>query len=120
MATRSLASLRVLFESLVTGSKSVVPADIQNATPPGSASIRLVLTAGANTITVPATAKGAVIIFDPTSTTVKTLKGVGGDTGIVLSKNSWTVLSFDTTPTASFVIDSTGTDTGKYTEIAFF
>lgn len=120
MALRSLVSLRALFESLTTGSKSVVPADIQNTTPPGSASTRLVLAGGANTIPVPATAKGAIIVFDPTSVTVKTLKGVAGDTGIVLSKNLWSVLSFDTTPTASFVIDSTGADTGKYTEVVFF
>lgn len=119
MATRSLMMLRGLIEGLPGGSKNIVPADMTNLTPP-SWELQSVLANGANTVLVPANADGCVIIFDPTSTTVKTLKGVAGDTGIVLAKNKWNVITFDTTPVVSFVINSTGADTGKTTTIVFF
>lgn len=119
MALRSLIQLRGLLESIPGGSKNVAPTDIQNNTPP-SVETQLVLANGDNTIVVPALAYGCVIIFDPTSTTVKTLKGAGGDTGVILAKTKWNVITFDTTPIASFIINSGAADTGKRTTIIFF
>lgn len=119
MALRSLIQLRGLLEGLPTGSVNISPTDIQNTTPPDYA-VQSVLANGDNTVLVPATAYGCVIIFDPTSTTVKTLKGVGGDTGIVLAKTKWNVLTFDTVPPVSFIINSSAVDTGKKTVVLFF
>lgn len=119
MALRSLIQLRGLLESLPGGSVNIAPADIQNNTPP-QYSIQDTLANGDNTIPVPASAYGCVIIFDPTSTVVKTLKGVGGDTGIILSKIRWNVITFDATPIASFIINCGAADTGKKTVIIFF
>ncbi len=122
MALRSLIQLRGLLESLPGGSKNIYPTDMQNNTPP-SVELNFVLANGDNVIAVPALADGCVIIFDPTSTTVKTLKGnppAVGEVGIILAKNKWNVITFDATPIANFVIASTGADTGKYTTIIFF
>jgi len=120
MALRSLVQLRGFFDLIPGGSKNINPSDLQNNDPP-SVETQLVLANGANTITVPAKAEGALIIFDSTSTVVKTLKGLTGDTGIVVRPNAWCVLTFDTTsPIASFVIDASTADTGKYTNIVFF
>lgn len=125
MATRSLMMLRGLIESIPGGSKNIVPTDIQNNTPP-SVETQLELVNGDNIIQIPIIADGCVIIFDPTSTTVKTLKGVTypgpivGTPGIVLAKTKWNVLTFDTTPPTAFSIDSAGADTGKTTTIIFF
>lgn len=119
MALRSLIQLRGLLETIPGGSKNIAPADMQNNTPP-SVEIQIILANGDNTITIPALADGCVIIFDPTSATVKTLKGVGGDTGIVLAKTKWNVITFDTQPIANFIINSSALDAGKYTTIIFF
>lgn len=120
MATRSLISLRGFIEGLPGGMVGINPIDIQNNTPP-QAAIQSTLADGNNLILVPAAnVRGVIIIFDPTSTTVKTLKGIGADTGIVLAKNSWNVLTFDTVPPATFFINSAGADTGKLTTIIFF
>lgn len=75
---------------------------------------------GANTITIPAAMKYVLIVFDTTSSTVKTLKGIAGDTGIVVAPGtttSWVLLPITT---GSFVINSAGADTGKLTTITFF
>lgn len=119
MALRSLLSLRGFIESVPGGVVGINPIDIQNNTPPQS-SVQDVLALGDNQILVPLLAKGAIIIFDPTSTTVKKLKGAAGDTGVVLSKNSWTVLSFDAPSPVDFLINSSAADTGKYTTVLFF
>jgi len=119
MATRSLIQLRGFIESLPGGSKNIVPADIQNTTPP-EAETQLILASGANTVVIPALARGAVIVFDSTSTVTKTLKGVTGDTGILIRKDSWHVLGFDSPAPADFVITASAADTGKYTRIVWF
>ena len=119
MAAASEITLRGTISALLAGSRSLAPASIVNTNSPAQV-IQITLAAGANTITVPANAVGVIVLFDPTSTTVKTLKGLNADTGIVVSKNKMLVLTFDSPPTASFVLDSTGADTGKTTEITFF
>lgn len=119
MALRSLVQLRGFIESLPGGSKNISPTDIQNNTPP-SFEIQDVLAAGDNTIIVPANAYGCIIIFDPTSTTVKKLKGVAGDTGVVLAKNKWNVITFDAVPITDFLINSSVADTDKTTTVIFF
>jgi len=119
MALRSLLSLRGLIESLPGGDVNIHPPDMQNNTPP-QFSLQDVLANGDNTILVPANADGCVIIFDPTSTVVKTLKGIAGDTGIILAKNKWNVITFDTVPITDFIINCGAADTGKTTTIIFF
>ncbi len=119
MALRSLIQLRGLLEGLPGGSINLAPTDIQNNTPP-SFTLQDVLAIGDNTVLIPAGAYGCVIIFDPTSTTVKTLKGAAGDTGIILAKTRWNVITFDTVPPASFIINSSAADTGKKTTTIFF
>ncbi len=118
MALRSLIQLRGLFESLPGGSKNIAPADWQNNTPP-EFELQEVLANGDNIVPVPPLSKGCVIIFDPTSTTSKTLKGVGGDTGIALQKVGWIVITFAQAG-GTFIINSSAADTGKYTSIIFF
>lgn len=119
MALRSLIQLRGLIESIPGGSKNIAPTDLQNTTPP-SYEIQDELAAGDNTILVPANADGCVIIFDPTSTTVKRIAGDPGDIGVILAKTKWNVITFDTVPPASFLIKSNANDTGKTTTIIFF
>jgi hypothetical protein len=119
LAIRSLVQLRGFIESLPGGSVNIAPIDIQNNTPP-QAALPVILLAGDNTIPTPDLAKGAIIIFAPTSVTVKKLKGIAGDTGIIVSKNSWCVLTFDTPNITSFIINSGALDTGLYTNIIFF
>lgn len=116
---KATIQLRGFFEDLISGSKSISPADLVHTTPP-LAETQLVLASGDNTITVPSTAVGCIILFDPTSTAIKKLKGAGGDTGIIVSRQLWIVLTFDTTPIANFIINSSVVDTGKTTTVVFF
>lgn len=125
MATRSLVQLRGFIESLPGGSINISPTDLQNNTPP-QGSFQGILLSGDNTIPTPATAKGAIIIFAPTSVTVKKLKGIsnpGGvfdTTGIIVGKNGWCVITFDSPNIVSFGINSSALDTGLYTTVIFF
>lgn len=119
MALRSLIQLRGLLEGLPSGSMNISPTDVQNNTPP-EFTAQSTLTIGDNLVIVPANAYGAIIIFDPTSTTVKTLKGAALDTGIILAKTGWNVIRFDTVPVVGFIINSSAADTGKKTTIIFF
>jgi hypothetical protein len=119
LALRSLVQLRGILEGLPGGSVNIAPSDIQNTTPPQN-TLQDVLANGDNIVPIPALADGIIIIFDPTSTTVKKIKGAGGDTGVIVSKTSWIVLTFDTTPPASIIINSSAADTGKYTTMIFF
>lgn len=118
MALRSLMQLRGLLEGLPGGSMNIAPTDIQNNTPPQEI-IQGILLAGDNIFPVPALAVGMVIIFDPTSTTVKTLKGGVADTGIVLSNARWNVIGIGGAFPVTFIINSSLLDT-KYTTIIFF
>ena len=120
MALRSLMMLRGLIEGTPGGSKNIVPADMQNNTPP-LVEIQLELANGDNLIAVPGNADGCVIIFDPTSVIVKYLKGPLLDTGIPLGRNKWNVITFDgTVPFVAFYINAVGADAGKTTTIIFF
>lgn len=119
MPARSQIDLRGLFESLPSGSRSIAPTSLVNSDAPYGVT-QITLASGDNTITIPTKATGCIIAFDPTSTTVKTLKGVGGDTGVVLAKAKWNVITFDSTPPANFIINSGAADTSKLTEIMFF
>lgn len=119
MALRSLIQLRGFLEGLPGGSINIAPTDLQNNTPP-SFTLQDELGNGNNTILVPALADGCIIIFDSTSTVVKTIRGAAGDVGLPVSKNKWVVLTFDTTPPTDFIINCVGADTGKNTTIIFF
>jgi len=74
---------------------------------PGS----ITLAAGANTVTVPATAVGVTIVPPAGSANAKTLKGIAGDTGILLNPAVPTSLAFTAAGVATFVINSAGTET---------
>jgi hypothetical protein len=115
----SVVQLKGYISGAPGGSVGINPTDMQNATPP-QFMLQDTLANGDNTILVPATADGCIIIFDPTSATVKKLKGVAGDTGVILAKNKWNVITFDTTPITDFIINSAGVDTGKTTTFIFF
>jgi hypothetical protein len=85
----------------------------QTGTPKYSVSAQI-LANGDNTFTVPTNAAWALIVFDPTSVTVKKLKGAGGDTGITLSANG---LALIPVASANIIINSSALDTGLYTRI---
>lgn len=119
MPANSIAQFRGYIAGLPAGSKSFAPTDMQNTNAP-TAEDQLVLASGDNIFSVPANAKGVLIVFDPTSTTVKTLKGTESDAGIIVSKNGWCVLSFDSPPLTAFVINSGAVDTGKFTSLIYF
>lgn len=119
MAAASEITLRGTISALPEGSRSIAPINLSNANAPIQVT-QITLASGDNTITVPSSAIGAVIIFDILSTTVKKLKGAGGDTGVILSKNKWTVLSFDSAPLTDFILNSSATDTSRVTTIHFF
>jgi hypothetical protein len=79
----------------------------------------LELASGANTITVPSWAQGAIIRPDPTNAVAMTLKGVSGDTGIALDLTGPSLINFAASPPANFVLTSAGS-TSTYTSIEFF
>ncbi len=84
---------------------------------------RVVLQAGNNGITVPATpaVNGCIIKLPATNTSVTTLKGDNGDTGVALGKTTTQLLNFDpTAPPTAIILHSVATQTGLVTEIAFF
>jgi hypothetical protein len=118
------ASIRIegQITSLPTGSVKVGPIDLTSAAANGQVQW-VVLQAGANTITLPASPapSGCVITLPSTNTSIVTLKGITGDTGIALGKTTTQVLNWDSTaaPT-SFCLTSVSTQTGLATQITFF
>lgn len=84
---------------------------------------RVTLASGANTILIPAGARGVIISFlPPGSGSLKTLKGVAGDIGIPLATgvdNHTFMLLFGATPGASFVINSAALGV-TFSEFFFF
>ncbi len=64
------------------------------------------LSSGNNTIAVPASATGVVIVPTPGSTVALTLKGIAGDTGIPLDPALSTSLKFTAGAVASFVLNA--------------
>ena len=118
MAVASVLQAIGNISGIPSGSRNIVSDLVTNAI--YLPSISLTLANGANTITVPSTAVGVLILFASTSTTVKTLKGVGGDTGIVLKPTGWIFFTITPGSTGTFVINSSAADTGLTTEIIFF
>lgn len=78
-----------------------------SGTPPGS----FTLAAGFNSIPVPATALGVLIVPPPTSTNGKTLKGITGDTGTAMGIATPFYLSFTAGQLATIGITSVGIET---------
>ena len=73
----------------------------------------MALVPGANTVSVPATAKGFVLIPPTSSSNAKTLKGIAADTGVPMGRAAPTAYSFDETvaPPGTIVINSAGSET---------
>ena len=120
-ATASITITGAILET-PTGARTVGPITLTSAAANGEVQ-RIVLQAGANTITVPTVpaTNGCVIVLPATNTSVTTLKGVTGDTGIALGKTTKHVLNWDPTAApASFVLTSVSTQTALATEITFF
>ena len=120
-ATASITISGAILET-PTGARTVGPITLTSAAANGEVQ-RIVLQAGANTITVPATpaTNGCIIVLPATNTSVTTLKGVTGDTGIAIGKTTKHALSWDpTAPPASFVLTSVSTQTGLVTEVIFY
>lgn len=68
------------------------------------------LVSGNNTVAVPATALGVLIVPPPTNALALTLKGAAGDTGIAIDSNASTRLMFNAAgAVASFVLNAGGT-----------
>lgn len=120
------AAARIKIEGTITGTatgtRGVGPIVLSSAAANGQVQ-QVVLQAGANTITVPATPapNGCIIQLPATNTSVVTLKGVTGDTGIAIGKVTAHVLCFDPAAVpANFCLTSVSTQTGLITEIIFF
>lgn len=109
MAVTSTRKVIVTYTGDLVGTFSFSAAS--NATAPGDID-SINLSSGANTVTIPSTAKGATIVPPAGNTQTLTLKGISGDTGIALSKTDPTSISFDTTPPASFILTAGGTING--------
>ncbi len=118
MPAAGTVSITGTITDLPTGDKAVGPVTITSAAAVAAES-QVILSSGANTILIPATATVCIVVFDSTSATTKTLKGVTGDTGIVMKPAGAILLSFAAVPPASFVINSSALDTGLYTTFLF-
>lgn len=66
------------------------------------------LAAGFNSIPIPASAVGVIIVPPPGSAITKTLKGITGDTGIPIDPANSTRLKFTAGQNATFGITSSG------------
>lgn len=118
MAASSSISISGTVEDLPGGSKTIGPITATSAAAVGDTTT-LVLQSGANTITIPALATIAIVVFDSTSAVAKTIKGVTGDTGILCDPAGWMAFTFTAGLAANFVITAGATDTGLYTTIMF-
>lgn len=79
------------------------------------------LASGANTIPVPSTAVGVIIIPPAAGAEVLTLKGVTGDTGLVISSTAPTLLSFTSgSAPANIVVNSSAAVASPPLVAAFF
>jgi hypothetical protein len=111
----------------ITGTLSALPQGTLTLTPPPivstpsnlAASTNIILASGANTITVPTWASGAIIVQNPANLVAVTLKGITGDTGIGLSLTESTCIAFAAPPPASFVLTA-GAPGVQETTIVFF
>ncbi len=126
MAIRSLVQLRGYFEGLPSGSRNIAPADMIDLASPATV-LNVQLLSGDNTISIPATANGVIIVFDSRSTIIKILKQNASDVGIELALTGWMVLSLSMGAQADFIInasadddDGGGTPVPYTTEIMFF
>lgn len=99
--------LSLFASSQQTGDVQVDFDELYNAYSIWPAVTHLDSAAGDNTVTVPITKAGGVLIRPPdANTSVLKLKGAAGDTGITISKVGWTLITFDTAPMASFILNS--------------
>jgi hypothetical protein len=88
-----------LFSETVTDTAALVPSSVT-------------LAAGNNTIAVPASALGVVLVPPPSSTNAKVLKGANADTGIALAPGLSTRVMFSAAgAVASFVLNSAAIET---------
>jgi hypothetical protein len=83
-------------------------------------SSNLILSSGANTITVPTWATHIIIEPDPANTVSITLKGVTGDTGIPLALNQASVFSIPGAGSPGTIVLTSGAGATLYTNIVFF
>lgn len=125
MAVAGSVTIAGSVTGLATGSRTYGPVTISSVSPTDATAgsvTTVVLSSGANTITVPSTScTGCIIQFASASTVGKTLKGVTGDTGIAVTENGTCVLQFDDDGApASFVITAGSADTGNTTTIWWF
>lgn len=74
---------------------------------PGS----FVLATGFNSIAIPATAVGVIIVPPPGSAITKTLKGITGDTGLPVDPANPTMLKWTAGQNATFGITASGAET---------
>lgn len=117
MAATSILQVILDISGLTSGAKTLHH-EFTNEAAPGQTT-SLVLQSGFNSIAVPTTARGVVILRDPTSTVAVTFKGVTGDTGVVFDDCLALVFRSGAVP-ATIGLTAASTDTGKYTEITFF
>ena len=110
MAVTGTISISGTISGDVGGGKTIGPFSIAPATPIVDTT-HVTLSSGANTITVPTTANGVVIVPPTNNAQTLTLKGVTGDTGVAISKINPTLLPFDTSPPANFCLTAGGTVT---------
>ena len=91
------------------GNGALYTTTVTNAagTTPGS----FVLAGGFNSIPVPATATGVIIVAPPGSANAKTLKGITGDTGIAFGPATPITLSFTAALIATIGVTSAGVET---------
>lgn len=114
MSITSVLRVTAQKTGLLGGATPVVEAEVTHNDGPAQVT-QVELANGFNEISVPANAKGVVIVFDPTTTRTFTLKGVTGDTGISVA--GLAVLNFATAGSPTTIgITASGADTGKYTE----
>src|SRR6266567_1178377 len=98
MAGSATVALNAVLSGLPLGQMAITPPPLTSANANGQVQ-GVILAAGVNTITVPATPapNGVIVVLNPANTSVVTVKGVGGDTGIAIGKVGWFVLPFDPT-----------------------
>lgn len=116
MAAAGQVNLTGTVDDLPSGAKVIGPLTF-TAAAALDATVQVVLASGANTVTVPTGATMVIIVFDPASTTDKTLKGVTGDTGIKSGPTGF--VCFPVNAISSFCITSSAADTSKTTTIMF-
>ena len=110
-----MANNSVLLSGTIVDSVGIVniqPVLITGATQPFSAQVNLTVASGANTITVPASARFVLLTPSNVTSSPFTLKGVSGDTGINISPTQPTFLSFDANNMPASIVLTSSTTAG--------